>query len=68
MMEKISFKGDDMHPIYQWLTQKAQNGVMDSEVGWNFQKYMIDEDGQLVGFLKPRETVDAEKLISWLEE
>ncbi|MGD9994037.1 MAG: glutathione peroxidase [Salinivirgaceae bacterium] len=68
MMEKISVKGDDMHPIYQWLTQKAQNGVMDSEVGWNFQKYMIDEDGQLVGFLKPRETVDAEKLISWLEE
>ncbi len=68
MMEKISVKGDDMHPIYQWLTQKAQNGVMDSEVGWNFQKYMIDEDGQLVGFLKPRETVDSEKLISWLEE
>ncbi|PKP09109.1 MAG: glutathione peroxidase [Bacteroidetes bacterium HGW-Bacteroidetes-4] len=68
MMEKISVKGDDMHPIYQWLTQKVQNGVMDSEVGWNFQKYMIDEDGQLVGFLKPRETVDSEKLISWLEE
>lgn len=68
MMEKISVKGDDMHPIYQWLTQKAQNGVMDSEVGWNFQKYMIDEDGQLVGLLKPRETVDSEKLIRWLEE
>ncbi|MEM9821612.1 MAG: glutathione peroxidase [Bacteroidota bacterium] len=35
-------------PIYQWLCQKTQNGVMDSEVKWNFQKYLLDETGQLV--------------------
>ena len=37
MMGKISVKGDDMHELYQWLTQKSKNGVEDSEVSWNFQ-------------------------------
>ena len=35
-------------PIFKWLTQKSENGVMDNEVAWNFQKYLIDEAGQLV--------------------
>ena len=48
MMDKISVKGKDQSPIYQWLTEKSKNGVLDSEVSWNFQKYMIDEDGKLV--------------------
>ena len=48
MMEKISVKGKDMSPLYKWLTSKEKNGVMDSEVKWNFQKYLIDENGRLV--------------------
>jgi len=48
MSEKISVKGDDMEPIYQWLTQKKWNGLKDSEVKWNFQKYLIDENGKLM--------------------
>lgn len=48
MMEKVVVKGDKMHPVYQWLTQKSKNGVMDSKIGWNFQKYLIDEKGSLV--------------------
>ena len=47
MMEKISVKGDDMAPIYQYLTRKSKNGVQDSEVEWNFQKYLINENGLL---------------------
>jgi glutathione peroxidase len=35
MMSKISVKGDDMHPLYKWLTSKSANGVIDSEVAWN---------------------------------
>ena len=54
MMSKISVKGDDIHPLYEWLTQKEQNGVMDSEVTWNFQKYLIDEEGNLITFLRPK--------------
>jgi glutathione peroxidase len=54
MMSKISVKGDDMHPLYQWLTSKEKNGVEDSSVSWNFQKYLIDEDGRLVKVFSPR--------------
>ena len=39
--------------IYQWLTQKSKNGVMDSKIKWNFQKYLIDENGKLIGMLPP---------------
>ncbi|MBN1387330.1 MAG: glutathione peroxidase, partial [Bacteroidales bacterium] len=45
MMSKISVKGKDMHPVYQWLTSRELNGYEDSEVQWNFQKYLIDENG-----------------------
>ncbi|MEZ5082851.1 MAG: glutathione peroxidase [Bacteroidales bacterium] len=68
MMSKISVKGDDIDPIYSWLTTKEQNGVMDSEVQWNFQKYMIDGSGNLVDFANPKESPMSEKIISWIEE
>ncbi len=48
MAEKISVKGRDIAPVYQWLTEKSRNGFQDSEVEWNFQKYLIDEQGRLV--------------------
>lgn len=47
--EKIKVKGKEQHPIYQWLTQKKLNGFKDSQVKWNFQKYLIDEEGHLIG-------------------
>jgi glutathione peroxidase len=68
MMSKISVKGSDMHPVYKWLTSKAENGVMDSKVSWNFQKYMIDENGKLVGYLEPKESPMSDKIINWLKE
>lgn len=48
MSEKISVKGKDMAPIYQWLTKKEYNHVKNSKVTWNFNKYLIDENGQLL--------------------
>lgn len=48
MMEKISVKGNDTHPLFHWLTQKSKNGVSDAEVSWNFNKFLIDEDGNWV--------------------
>jgi glutathione peroxidase len=67
MMEKISVKGDDMAPVYQWLTQKSENGVLDSEVKWNFQKYLVDENGKLVKMISPRDKPDSEEIIQWIE-
>jgi glutathione peroxidase len=66
MMEKISVKGDDMHPIYQWLTQESKNGVEDSKVSWNFQKYLIDENGNLVKMFSPRTKPDDEEIVNWI--
>jgi glutathione peroxidase len=66
MMDKISVKGKDMHPLYQWLTMKSKNGVMDSEVKWNFQKYLIDEKGNLVDVLYSKDSPASEKITSWL--
>ena len=48
MAAKVSVKGSDMAPIYQWLTSKAANGVLDAEIGWNFNKFLIDENGKMV--------------------
>lgn len=53
MAAKISVKGKNMAPIYQWLTQKEFNKVEDSSVKWNFQKYLIDEEGNLVQSFAP---------------
>ena len=49
------------------ITLKSLNGVVDAEVQWNFQKFMINEQGQLVGFASPKEKPDSEKIISWIE-
>ena len=67
MMSKISVKGNDIDPLYKWLTSKSLNGVVDAEVQWNFQKFMIDEQGKLVGFVSPKEKPDSEKIINWIE-
>ena len=67
MMAKISVKGKDIHPLYQWLTMKELNGKEDSSVSWNFQKYLVDEEGKLVGTLPPRTKPYSEKIISWIE-
>lgn len=66
MMAKISVKGSDMHPLYQWLTRKSENGVLDSEVAWNFQKYIIDENGNLVGYFKPAVKPLSDEVVMWV--
>jgi glutathione peroxidase len=48
LTEKIDVKGANQHPLYAWLTEKEKNGKMDSTVKWNFQKYLIDEKGNLI--------------------
>ena len=50
LTEKIIVTGDNIHPIYKWLTSFNMNGVKDSSVKWNFQKYFIDKNGYLVDF------------------
>lgn len=67
MMSKIEVVGDSIFPLYKWLTHKSENGVLDTEVSWNFQKFMINPDGTLYDFAEPKEEPDSEKIISWIE-
>ena len=52
MMEKVDVRGSDAHPVYQWLCDKARNGVEDHKVAWNFHKFLVDEEGRLVASLR----------------
>jgi glutathione peroxidase len=68
MMSKVSVKGDDKNEVYQFLTQKSKNGLQDSEVEWNFQKYLINEQGQLVKVLSPRVLPTDADIVGWINE
>jgi glutathione peroxidase len=52
-MSKISVKGGDMHPVYKFLTEKSKNGLEDNKVEWNFQKYLLNANGEVVDFFYP---------------
>jgi glutathione peroxidase len=66
MMAKISVKGKDIAPIYEFLTQKSKNGLQDSDVEWNFQKYLINENGELEKVLSPRVLPTDPEIINWI--
>lgn len=68
MFSKISVKGDDIHPLYQFLTQKEKNGVMDSNVKWNFQKYVLNKKGQLVEMIPPSNSVLKDDVVSLIDK
>lgn len=67
MMDKVSVKGDDMAAIYQFLTQKTKNGLQDSTVEWNFQKYLINENGELEKVISPRVLVTDPEVMNWIK-
>ena len=66
MMSKISVRGSSMHPIYKFLTDKSKNGVISSSVSWNFQKYLINEDGTIHKVISPRTKPEDQKIIDWI--
>ncbi|HXB41177.1 MAG TPA: glutathione peroxidase [Bacteroidia bacterium] len=64
LMEKVSIATS---PIYQWLTHKDQNGVEDAVVKWNFNKFLIDENGKYVKHLPSRTLPTDEEVTNWIE-
>lgn len=67
MMEKISVKGKDTAPLYNWLQEKAMNGVADAKVTWNFNKFLIDEQGRWVKHLVSDVSPLSQEITSWIE-
>ena len=66
MTTKIDVKGKDQHEIYQWLTQKDLNGKDDFKVKWNFNKFLIDENGNLVGHFPSKVKPFDDELVQYL--
>lgn len=68
MMAKISVKGKDIAPLYQWLTHKSENGVSDAKIGWNFHKFLIDENGRWVASIGSTTSPLSQEIVEWIEE
>lgn len=67
MMAKISVKGNDKHPVYQYLTEKSKNGYKDSKVKWNFQKYLVNENGEIEKIIAPKTLPTDESVVNWIK-
>lgn len=67
LTRKVNIKGESVHPIYKWLLRKAQNQVMDTEVTWNFCKYALDEEGQLIHFFPSATSPFDDTILEWLQ-
>jgi glutathione peroxidase len=68
MFSKISVKGKDIHPLYQYLTQKSKNGILDAAVSWNFQKFVIDQNGKLITSFSPKTSVSEPEFIKNIDD
>jgi glutathione peroxidase len=66
LTEKVKILGSETHPVYQWLTQKSQNQHSDSEVSWNFQKYLLDQDGRLQKVLPSSVSPVDPEVVDWV--
>lgn len=67
MMSKITVKGPEMNEVYQFLTQKSLNDFQDSEVKWNFQKYLINKNGKLEKVIAHKTSPMDPDVINWIE-
>jgi len=68
MSEKVHVKGKNQHPLYSWLTNKKKNGSSSSSVKWNFQKYLIDNNGKLINYFYSTTSPTSPKITSILEQ
>jgi glutathione peroxidase len=67
MAGKVSVKGDDIHPLFKWLTSKNENGVMDAEIKWNFTKFLLDENGKLLAVFPSKVNPMGEEITKYLK-
>jgi glutathione peroxidase len=68
MMAKVSVKGDDITPLYQFLTDKSSNPQSGGEIKWNFTKFLIGPDGRVITRFEPEITPDSPQVTSAIEE
>ncbi|HLT53819.1 MAG TPA: glutathione peroxidase [Flavobacteriaceae bacterium] len=67
MTEKVDVKGENQHPLYKWLTNKELNNTTSSTVKWNFQKYLVNPEGQLVNYFFSNTEPLSDKIVKHLK-
>ena len=67
LASKVSVKGEDMAPIYQWLTSKAKNGVLDADIKWNFNKFLLDENGKMIAYFPSKVTPNSDYILKYVK-
>lgn len=68
MSEKLDVKGKNQHPLFTWLTSKTKNGVLDAKVLWNFNKFLIDENGFLMAYFPSKVKPDDAELLKLINQ
>ncbi|MDE3124333.1 MAG: glutathione peroxidase [Bacteroidota bacterium] len=66
LAEKIDVKGPNISPVYKWLCNKSENGVLDATITWNFNKFLIDEHGKLLAYFPSTVTPDSPEILKYL--
>jgi glutathione peroxidase len=67
LADKIDVKGSNIAPIYQWLTTKSKNGILDASISWNFNKFLIDENGKMIAYFPSNVKPDSDAILSYLK-
>jgi glutathione peroxidase len=67
LADKIDVKGENTAAIYQWLTQKSKNGVVDATISWNFNKFLLDENGKMIAYYPSNVKPDSQDILSHLK-
>ena len=68
MMSKVSVKGDDKTPLYQYLTDKSANPKTGGDIQWNFTKFLVGPDGQIIARFEPKVTPDSPEVTGAIEQ
>jgi glutathione peroxidase len=67
LFAKISVKGDDIHPLYQFLTSKETNPEFSGNITWNFNKFLVDQNGKVIARFETKEKPEGEKITKAIE-
>lgn len=67
LADKVDVKGENIAPIYQWLTQKSKNGILDATISWNFNKFLLDEQGKMIAYFPSNVKPDSDEIIARLK-
>ena len=64
---RVDVKGETATPIFKYLCDKTQNGVLDAKIGWNFNKFIVDENGKLLAYFDSKTKPDSPEVLKYLQ-